>query len=150
MHTDEGTLQRAPQDDVLAKISYIYDCNQQRYAARRQQMALRHRRRLIRARASFQQELNQALQPQMQQGLGVTVCLDADYRSRPGFIAQFEFEGQHWVLTCRPKVWGCDWFFKRSDLTTVVRCSRHTLERELCDALGRHHHHIASRHSWVA
>lgn len=105
------------------------------YQAQRHQMALRQRRRLVRARAKFQQELNRALTARLQKRLGVTVCLDERYLARPVFMAQFSWGNHHWVLTYQAKPWGCDWFFRRTDGGAITQCTRQTLELELRHAL---------------
>ena len=103
-----GTIaQPTPQDYVLAKIDQVYHQHRTHDQTRQQQVALRHRRRLVRARAIFQRELNQALSPQTQAGLGMTICFDGKYLARPGFVASFEFQGQLWLLTCQRHLWGC-------------------------------------------
>ncbi len=54
---------------------------------KRRQAALRHRRRLVYAKATFQSELNQALSVQTQSNLGIKIQLDGQFLDRPGFVA---------------------------------------------------------------
>jgi hypothetical protein len=133
------TQQQTPQDYVLDKIKHVYAHNQKLHLAKRHQVALRHRKRLVRARALFRQELDKALQPRTQQGLGIIISLDDRHLSQPGFIAHFEFEGKCWILAFQRRSWHCEWFFKRADQTLVTRCSSSSLEMELCYALGQYH-----------
>lgn len=134
---------QTPQDYVLTKINHIYDRNRKLRLAKRHQVILRHRRRLVRARAQFKQELDKALSPKTQQGLGVTVSLDERYLTQPGFIAYFEFEGHCWLLALQRKSWHREWFFKREDQPAITRCSPRTLEAALCYALGQSRHQAA-------
>ncbi len=147
---------QTPQDYVLSKINRIYDGrlrgsslkgrfvdhrSQRLRLAKRHQVILRYRKRLVRARALFKQELDKALQSRTQKGLGMTVSLDERYLARAGFIAHFEFEGKRWIVACQRKSWHCEWFFKHEDQISVTRCSTHSLEVELCYALGQFCHH---------
>ncbi|MGB7415608.1 MAG: hypothetical protein WA902_15485 [Thermosynechococcaceae cyanobacterium] len=136
--------QQTPQDYVLAKINCVYSCNRQLHLAKQQRVALRHRRRLVRARALFRQALDNALPSKPQSGLGLVISLDDRYLARPGFVAHFNFEGQRWLLACQRQSWQCEWFFKREDQLSVTRCSGQDLEVELCYALGRFRHHRAA------
>jgi len=61
-------------------------------------------------------------------------------------MAQFEFEGQQWVLTCQRHLWCCDWFFANADQNQVVHCTQRNLERRLCYALGHRRHQVLSPH----
>lgn len=107
------------------------------YQVKRHQLAVRQRRRLVRARAKFQQELDRALHPKLQKHLGISIHLDERYLTRPEFIAQFERGGYCWLLTYQAKPWGCDWFFRRTDRVAITQCTRQTLAFELKTALGQ-------------
>ncbi|MGF1601874.1 MAG: hypothetical protein ACFCU8_07605 [Thermosynechococcaceae cyanobacterium] len=136
--------QQTPQDYVCAKINHVYHRNRQLHLAKRQQVALRHRRRLVRARALFRQALDKALPSKTQSGLGIVISLDDRYLARPGFVAHFEFEGKRWLLACQRQSWQCEWFFKHEDQISVTRCSSQDLEVELCYALGQFRHSQAA------
>lgn len=136
--------QQTPQAYVLAKINRICDRNRKLRLAKRHQVILRHRKRLVRARALFQRELDQALNRKTQRGLGIIVRLDDRHLARPGFIAHFEFEGQQWLLAHQRKAWHSEWFFKRADQAAITRCSRQALETKLCYALGQSRHQQAA------
>ncbi|KAI9134175.1 hypothetical protein [Acaryochloris sp. CCMEE 5410] len=121
---------------VATQVDQAY-CNQrQRYQQRKLRMAIRYRRRLVFLRAAFQQELDRAMSARLQKGLGLKIRLSEQSKHQAHFMAQFEFEGQQWVLTCQRYLWRCDWFFANADQNRVVRCTHRTLERRLCYALG--------------
>jgi hypothetical protein len=141
---------QTPQDYVLAKINRIYGRNRKLHLAKRHQVILRHRKRLVRARAQFKQALGKALSPRTQEGLGIVVRLDEQHLATPGFIAYFEFEGQRWILAHQRQSWHSEWFFKREDHAAITRCSPQTLEAALCYSLGRFHHESRSAHYSVA
>lgn len=129
-------LTTPPNTFVATKVDQAY-CNQrQRYQQRKLRMAIRYRRRLVFLRAAFQQELDRALSARLQKGLGLKIRLSEQAKYQAHFMAQFEFEGQQWVLTCQRHLWRCDWFFANADQNRVVRCTQRTLERRLCYALG--------------
>lgn len=129
-------LTTPPLTFVATKVDQAY-CNQrQRYQKRKLRMAIRYRRRLVLLRAAFQNELDRALSAKLQKGLGLKICLSEQAEHQAHFMAQFEFEGQQWVLTCQRHFWRCDWFFTNTDQNRVVRCNHRTLERRLCYALG--------------
>ena len=133
-----GTMQQqTPQDYILAQIDQVYHQHRAHVQHQQQQVALRHRRRLVRARAAFQQELDRALSDQTQVGLGIRISFDGKSLSYPEFVASFEFQGQLWMLTCQRRLWGCDWFFKPANTLEITCCTRQTLEAQLCYALGQ-------------
>ncbi|WP_299407799.1 hypothetical protein [Acaryochloris sp. IP29b_bin.148] len=110
--------------------------HRQRYQQRKLRMALRYRRRLVYLRAAFQQELDRALNPNVQKELGLVIQLNEQGLHHAHFMAHFECAGQQWVLTCQRHLWRCDWFFTNTDQNRVIRCTHRTLERRLCKALG--------------
>lgn len=129
-------LTTPPKTFVATKVDQAYCHQRQRYQRRKLRMAIRYRRRLVLLRAAFQQELDRALSARLQKGLGLNIRLSEQDKHQTHFMAQFEFEGQQWVLTCQRHLWRCDWFFANADQNRVVRCTHRTLERRLCYALG--------------
>ncbi|NJK40372.1 MAG: hypothetical protein HC934_01580 [Acaryochloridaceae cyanobacterium SU_2_1] len=131
-----------PHAQVLAKIDQVYYQQRHHYHQKKLKTALRHRRRLVLLRAAFQHELDRALSSKLQSGLGITVYLDEQSLTYPRFIAQFDFAGQQWVLTCQRKTWGCDWFFTHTQQSQVTCCTQRTLEAKLCYSLGQYRNRL--------
>jgi hypothetical protein len=77
-----------------------------------------------------------------QAGLGIQIAVDSSDRDHLRFVASFHFEGKLWLLTAQRRFWGYDWFFKMADVAQVTRCTRQTLEAQLCFALGHHRHQV--------
>jgi hypothetical protein len=113
---------------------------------RRLQVAIRQRRRLVKARAEFQRQLDRAMSQEMQQELRLRIKLDTTYLARPGFIAVFEFLGQRWVLGHQRSLRGEQWYFRAVGDQRLVCCGSQSLESQLCYALSQYclqHHQSA-------
>jgi hypothetical protein len=108
------------------------------YEHRRLQVAIRQRRRLVKARAEFQRQLDRALSQEMQQELRLRIKLDTTYLARPGFIAVFEFLGQRWVLGHQRSLRGDQWYFRAVGDQRLVCCGPQALESQLCYALSQY------------
>lgn len=134
--------QPKPPVDILAKIDQVYHHHRTHLQIQQQQTAVRQRKRLVQARAAFQRELNRSLGQHTQTGLGIRIDVDASDRDHLRFVASFRFEGKLWLLTGQRRFWGYDWFFKMADSAQVTRCSRQTLEAQLCFALGHRRHQV--------
>lgn len=122
---------------LLSNVERVYLEHQQSFEQRREVIALRHRRRLVRKRAIFQKRLDKALSPQLQAELNVRVVLDTKYLSVPGFIGLFDYEGQRWILGYQRSLCRGRWFFRALRTTKLYSCTQRTLEPQLCYALGQ-------------
>jgi hypothetical protein len=143
----QGILQPQPdaQTHILNKIDHVYTTQSSYQQRQRLRHLVQYRQKLVRAEASFKQDLAKAVGTLTQEGLGIKVILNPETAPSPQFIAQFKFLGKQWQIL-RHKTWlGCQWSFGAVDEESMIRCSSRNLETQLCYALGKYRHAAVPR-----
>ncbi len=128
---------QSPRDYVLAKIDQVYSHQRASQENKRLQVAVKSRRQMVDAAQAFQRQLDHALSPLLQKGLGIRMVLDPKSLPKPKFVARFEFLGQEWIIIRSPGLLGGYWKFG-ADPQQLTRCRAAQLEMRLCYALGKY------------
>jgi hypothetical protein len=144
----QGIFQPQPDAQVhlLTKIDRVYTMQSSYQQKQRLRHLVKYRQKLVRAEASFKQDLAKAVSTLTQEGLGIKVILNPETSPSPHFIAQFRFLGKQWQIQ-RHKTWfGCQWSFGAvDDEESMIYCSSRNLETQLCFALGKYRHAAVPR-----
>jgi hypothetical protein len=137
--------QQAARDYVLAKIEQVY-AEQTVIDEKKRLQAARHRRRqLTQLKTKFQKALDQALSPQVQAGLTLTIAVEQRGTSKPRCLARFEFLGQRWRLYQQRGLFQSQWHLSTEDQAIATRCTSSKLEQNLCYVLGKYKHALGAK-----
>lgn len=131
-------------DYALAKIDRIYVDQKESKAKKRLQAIRKHRRQLLIAKSGFQKELDKAVSPKMQAGLGMVV-VPQKRLPQFDFGVCFEFFGEQWLITRKRSLFGYQWQFGLKNQKTLALCTTRDLEHQLCYALGQYKNSVGSK-----